>query len=165
MSRVLTQEFWAVLVARAFMGLLAAWAMGAVGFFVAFYLIFPGTTTSLMVLTPTAVSLTALGTGLGGTAAWLRPDRRRWVAGLTAAVLIAAMVGGWAGFLTGVPETTGEVIDIQSGKPVEPGNPVTRLVTNRELGATVLGGTVAANLIGAAGYLFRVTRARTVPPN
>lgn len=155
----MTQEFWLVLAARVVIGLLAAWSTGAVGFFVAFYLIFPGTT-SLAVLTPTIVTLTALGSGAGGMAAWLRPDSRRWVMGLAVSTLIAATVGGWAGFLAGTPETRAKVIDIQTGRAVERGNPVTELITTPGLSATVLGGTLAANLAGAAGYVFRIASMR-----
>jgi hypothetical protein len=158
-SRMMTQEFWLVLAARVVIGLLAAWTLGAIGFFVAFYVIFPGTA-SLVVLTPTIVSLTALGSGAGGMAAWFRPDRRRWVTALGVSTLIAAAVGGWAGFLAGTPDRDPGVIDIQTGRTVERGSPVTELITTPGLSATVLGGTLAANLAGAAGYVLRFASMR-----
>ena len=158
----MTQEFWLVLVARAVIGLLAAWVLGAAGFFVAFYLVFPGAT-SLAVLTPTIVSLTALGSGAGGMAAWFRPDGRRWVIALGVSALIAAIVGGWLGFLAGTPEMKAGVIDIQTGRTVGRGNPVTELITTPGLSATVLGGTLAANVAGAAGYVFRIASTKRTP--
>lgn len=156
-SQMMTQEFWLVLAARAMIGLLAAWVLGAVGFLAAFYVLFPGTP-SLAILTPATVTMTALGCSVGAMVAWFRPDRSGWVIGMGVTILVAAQAGGWAGFWAGTPEATAQVIDIQTGQAIERGNPVTELITRPGLGATVLGGTLGANLAAITAYVLRVVQ-------
>lgn len=154
---MLTQEFWLVHLARTVIGLFTAWLAGALAFFATFYVLLPGTP-SLSVLTPSLVTFTALGCGLGAVVAWFQPGRASWVAGLIAATLAAAVMGGWIAFLVGTPEAHARVIDIQTGEVVVRGNRVTGLITRPGLQATLLGGTLAANVAAATWHFASIYR-------
>lgn len=153
----MTQEFWLVFLARGVTGLLVAWVAGALFFFAAFYVFLPGTP-PLSVLTPTLVTVSALGCGAGTASAWFQPGRHSWSAALSATAVLAALAGAWAAFLIGTPDAQARLVDIQTGEVVERGSRFSGLITRPGLQATLLGGTLAANLAVAAGHLTRALR-------
>lgn len=158
---MLTQEFWLVQLARTVIGLLTAWLAGALAFFAVFYVLLPGTP-SLSVLTPSLVTFTAFGCGLGAAIAWFQPGKAGWTVGLIATTITAGLVGGWVAFLVGTPEAQSHLIDIQTGEAVVRGNRVTGLITRPGLQATLLGATLAANVAAAMWHLLRAMRERVV---
>ena len=138
---------------RIAVGLGLAIVAGVVAFFFGWLVVLAGVR-SFSVLTPAIVTIVGAGSGLGSAIAWIIPGttRRRLVTPFLLAI-VAALAGGWIGFLVGSPPAL-NLVRADTLEAITFGPVFQELITRAGLQAAVIGGAVGANLVGGAAYLF-----------